>query len=64
MAAHMSAGRGEQERDGAFKILDGLRAADGTLTRVRTVCHTVARLAPAGAGGGLAQPRAAGGLVS
>jgi SAM-dependent methyltransferase len=45
---HIPPSRRGQARDVTFKILQGLRGPDGTLTRVRTVCYTVARLAPAG----------------
>ena len=49
---HIPAGRRDRARGVAFKILDDMRAADGTLARARTVCSTVARLAPPAAGGG------------
>lgn len=43
---HIPAGRRDRARVVAFKLLEGLRDADGSLTRVRTVCYTLARLAP------------------
>jgi hypothetical protein len=49
---HIALGRRGQARDVTFKILEGMRAADGTLTRARTVCCTVARLASSAAAGG------------
>jgi hypothetical protein len=49
---HIALGRRGQARDVTFKILEGMRAADGILRRARTVCCTVARLAPPAAGGG------------
>jgi SAM-dependent methyltransferase len=48
---HIPLGRRGQARDDAFKILEDMRAADGTLARARTVCYTVARLAAAAADG-------------
>jgi hypothetical protein len=49
---HIALGRRGQARDVTFKILEGIRAADETLARARTVCCTLARLSPAEAGGG------------
>jgi hypothetical protein len=49
---HIVPGRRGQVRDVTFKILEGMRAADGTLTRARTVGCMVARLAHPAAGGG------------
>jgi hypothetical protein len=49
---HIAPGRRGQARDVTFKILEGMRAAGGTLTRARTVGCTVARVTPPAAGGG------------
>jgi hypothetical protein len=49
---HIALGRRGRARDVTFRILDGVRAAGGTLTRARTVCCTAARLALPAAGGG------------
>jgi hypothetical protein len=49
---HIALGRRGQARDVTFKILEGIRAAGGTLARARTVGCTAARLAPPAAGGG------------
>jgi len=49
---HIALGRRGQARDVTFKILEGMRAAGGTLARACTVCCTVERVAPAAAGGG------------
>jgi len=48
---HIALGRRCQARDVTFKILEGIRAADGTLTRARTVSCTAARVASPTAGG-------------
>jgi hypothetical protein len=48
---HIPVGRRDQARGVAFKALEGLRDGDGSIARVRTVCYTLARQAPSGAGG-------------
>jgi len=45
---HIPVGRRDQARGVAFKTLEGLRDGDGSLTRVRTVCYTLAAQAPSG----------------
>ena len=49
---HIALGRRGQARDVTFKILEGVRAAGGTLARARTACCTIARVASPAAGGG------------
>jgi ubiquinone/menaquinone biosynthesis C-methylase UbiE len=48
---HIPVSRRDQARDVAFKALEGLRDGDGSIARVRTVCYTLGRQAPSGAGG-------------
>jgi SAM-dependent methyltransferase len=43
---HIPVDRRDQARDVAFRVLEGLRDGDGSLTRVRTVCYTLGRRAP------------------
>jgi hypothetical protein len=49
---HIALGRRGLARGVTFKILEVIRAAGGTLTRARTICCTVARVAPPTVGGG------------
>jgi hypothetical protein len=49
---HIALGRRGRARDVTFKILEGMRAAGGTLARARTVGCMVARLAHPAAKGG------------